>query len=261
MLPSYFDVHTHLNLKNFKNREEEMIKESLKENVWMINVGTDIHSTEKAVVLAKRYLQGVYATAGVHPIHASSFLSVKEEIERFVDEEKVVAVGECGLDYFHISDPENIKIQREVFVDHIHIANKKSKPLMLHLRNGSGGDAYDEAFQLIKEHSQVAGNLHFFAGTKKDARNFLSAGFTLSFTGVITFVEDFADLVRFPSLDMIMAETDAPFVAPRSIRGKENNPLYVKEVADKIAEIRPEKRERVLEALVENACRVFGVCV
>lgn len=258
MKPKYFDVHTHVNLKSFKKRESEIIKQSLKEDVWLINVGTDNETSLKAGLIAKKYIDGVYATVGFHPNNVLKKEMDIEDIFSLSTSDKVVAIGECGLDYFYTDDKKVISMQREVFDRQIEIANKTKKPLMLHIRDGSTVSAYVDAISMLKKRSLFGGNVHFFSGSLDNARDFLSLGFTLSFTGVVTFV-DYDALVRFPPLDMIMSETDAPYVAPASKRGEENRPVYVKEVAHKIAEIRPEPDGKVLEALVDNACRVFGI--
>ncbi len=260
MKPSYFDVHTHVNLKNFIGKEDEVIKEALNAGVWMVNVGTDIETSRKAVALSEGYGKGVYATVGFHPIYIGK---EKFEYETFFDtasSPEVVAVGECGLDYFHIRDPHLIKEQKEVFVSQIEIANRLKKPLMLHIRSGPAGNAYADSLELIKLYARVPGNSHFFSGTIDEAKEFLSLGFSLSFTGVVTFASDYDELVRLPPLEMVMAETDAPYVSPLSVRGKENRPVYVREVADRIADIRFEPNEDVIGALFENGCRLFNVC-
>lgn len=259
MLPSYFDIHSHINIDVFQGREKSVIEEALKEKIWMINVGIDIKTSKKAIDLSESYKEGVYATIGIHPLNISD---TDFEEDRFLDlgfNSNVVAVGECGLDYLHDSDLDVLKKQRELLVKQIELANKIKKPLMLHVRNGKGGNAYADTISLLKEYSNVSGNLHFFSGTTEDAKQLLSLGFTLSFTGVVTFVSDYNDLVRYPPLDMIMSETDSPYVAPKSVRGKENKPLYIKEIAQKIAEIRPEKESQVISALSKNPMRFFNI--
>ena len=123
---------------------------------------------------------------------------------------------------------------------------------MLHIRN-----AYDDAFAILKKNPGAKGNVHFFAGSWEIARQFLDIGFTLSFTGVVTFTRDYDDVIKNTPLDMIMSETDSPYVAPVPHRGKRNESLYVAEVVKRIAEVRGEDVEMVLAALAQNARRVF----
>ncbi|MFP4022402.1 MAG: TatD family hydrolase [Candidatus Paceibacterota bacterium] len=260
VLPSYFDIHAHVNLDPFRGREFDVLKEALNENVWVINVGVDRESSSKALELADGYQEGVYATAGIYPVSEKASEPELRSIKELARQAKVVALGECGLDYFHVTDEVAIKEQKELFLKQIEIANEVGKPLMLHLRNGDGGDAYKDAIALLKDHARVAGNSHFFSGTLDNAKDLFSLGFSVSFTGVVTFSSDYDQLVREAPLDMIMSETDSPYVAPLSIRGKENRPVYVKEVAERIVEIRKESKEKIRSALVENACRVFNIC-
>ncbi len=261
MKPSYFDVHSHVNLETFAEREKEVIKEALDSGVWMINVGVDLETSQKAIKLAEGHSEGVYATAGLHPIRASEVPFEEDRFFELASLPKVVAIGECGLDYFHVTDPLGMEKQRQTFVAQIEMANRINKPLMLHIRSGPAGNAYADSISLLKRYARVSGNSHFFSGSLDEAKTFLSMGFTLSFTGVVTFTSDYDELVRLPPIDMIMAETDAPYVAPLLMRGKENRPAYVKEVAEEIARIRVEPDQEVTSALFNNACRMFGVCL
>ncbi len=256
--PDYFDIHTHVNLKPLIEKKEEVIERCLKENIWMTNVGTDIETSSDAVSIAESYKEGVYATVGFHPHNVFK----KEKKERKIDlssSEKVVSIGDCGLDYFYTNDNDTIRLQKELFDQQIEIANTVKKPLMLHIRNGSGGDAYRDVISMLKNRSFCGGNAHFFSGTVDDAKALFSLGFTVSFTGVITFTRDYDDVISLAPIDMIMSETDAPYVAPISIRGKENQPFYVKDIACRIAEIRKEDSKKVLFSLVDNAFGFFNI--
>ncbi len=260
MYPRYCDSHTHVNFPQFEGREEEVISEAREQGVWMINVGTSKTSSQKAIDIAERYDEGVYATVGVHPVDAAEGVVCKAgELRHLTLSNKVVGIGECGLDFFHIYDEESKRRQREAFVEQIELANEAKLPLMLHIRSGKGGDAYAETLALLKKYAAVPGNAHFFAGTEDNARDFLSLGFTLSFNGVLTITDDYNELVTYPPLDAILSETDAPYVAPKVIRGRENRPVYVTEAAHAIASLRPEDDDRVYEALFSNARRVFSL--
>jgi TatD DNase family protein len=171
---------------------------------------------------------------------------------------KVVAIGECGLDYYRL-DPDSIAKQRIVFESMIDIANEANKPLMLHLRNGSDKSAYNDAFEIIKSRARVKGDLHFFAGSIEEAKLFLDLGFYFSFTGVVTFTHDYAAVIKFLPLDRIMSETDCPYVAPKPYRGKRNEPAYVIETVKAIARIRGEDETTVARQLAENARYFFGI--
>jgi TatD DNase family protein len=187
---------------------------------------------------------------------------------------RVVAIGECGLDYYWPADGgwvngemEEKKRQAELFKRQIAIAVAVDKPLMIHGRPTKGSmDAYEDILVILKEAkrthgNRVRGNIHFFVGTLPIAEQFFALDFTISFTGVITFARDYDEVIRSAPIDRIMSETDSPYVAPVPYRGKRNEPMYVQEVVKKIAEIRGEDFEIVRKALVANALRTFKIIV
>lgn len=278
---SYVDIHTHVNLAAFQGDREEVTQRALSAGVAHINVGTQRDTSEAAIALAEEHEEGVYATVGLHPVHTSksfhdaqeldseptadtkSFTSRGEQFDHDVYKalalhEKVVAIGECGLDYYRL-EPDTLERQKEAFVAQIELANEVGKPLMLHIRPGAGGTAYRDACELLKSHAKVPGNVHFFAGTREDAQRFFDIGYTVSFTGVITFTHNYDEVVAYAPLDMLHAETDAPYVTPVPYRGRRNEPLYVQEVVKKIAEIKKIDFETVHVQLRENARMLFGV--
>ncbi|MEK7113518.1 MAG: TatD family hydrolase, partial [Patescibacteria group bacterium] len=232
------------------------------------------------IELAEKYDEGVYAIVGLHPVHTSAsfhdeqelggegkaFTSRgeifdKEKYRELLKNPKVVAIGECGLDYYHLDDTA-IQKEKEAFIEQIELANEFGKPLMLHIRNNpkdKTNNAYTDALEILKKYSKVKGDVHFFAGNADIAQAYLDFGFTLSFTGVITFTHDYDEVIKMTPLDMIMSETDAPYVTPVPHRGKRNEPVYVKEVVKKIAEIKGLPEEEVARVIVQNAKRVFGL--
>ena len=151
-------------------------------------------------------------------------------------------------------------MQEEAFKAQIALANELGKPLMLHIRPSDGSmDAYEDALVILKEYAKVLGNVHFFAGTYEVAKKFWEIGFTTSFTGVITFATQYDEAIQKAPLDMLHGETDAPYVTPKPFRGQRNEPLHVREVYKRIAELRGEDSEKVRLQLLENARRVFGI--
>jgi len=265
----YFDAHTHTNFVAYNDDREEVIKRAAEQGVGMNCVGTQFDTSKSAVELARQY-GNVWATIGLHPIHTSKsyhdekelgeggkeFTSRGEQFDISAYEElgadpKVIAIGECGLDYFRV-DESTKDVQIKNFVAQIEVANKLGKPLMLHIRN-----AYEDAIEVIRAHAKVKGDVHFFAGNWDIAKKFLDMGFTLSFTGVVTFTHDYDDVVKNAPLDMLLSETDAPYVTPVPYRGKRNEPAYVAYVVQKIAEIRGEDEEKIRAQILENSKRVF----
>ena len=267
----YFDAHTHVNFVAYKEDTDATILRSRDAGVGMNVVGTQYDTSKAAVALAEKY-DNVWATIGLHPIHTSKsyhdakelgdggkeFTSRGEAFDAFAYESlgassKVIAVGECGLDYYRI-DKDTKDVQVEAFIAQIELANTLQTPLMLHIRN-----AYEDALEVLRAHAKVRGDVHFFAGDWEIAKKFLDLGFTLSFTGVITFVRDYDEVVKNAPLDMLLSETDAPYVTPAPHRGKRNEPAYVELVVRAIADIRGDDFDTVRRELMRNAERVFGI--
>jgi TatD DNase family protein len=185
----------------------------------------------------------------------------KEAYRKLLADPKALGIGECGLDYYRCDD-DSIAKQKAAFISQIELANEFRKPIMLHIRNNPEDktkNAYFDALDLLKKHAEVRGDVHFFAGGVAEAKAFVDFGFTLSFTGVITFTHDYDEVIKNTPLEMIMTETDSPYVTPVPHRGKRNEPLYVKEVVKKIAEIKGLPEKEVAEAIISNARRVFGI--
>ncbi|MEK7493779.1 MAG: TatD family hydrolase [Patescibacteria group bacterium] len=254
-----FDSHTHVNFKDFDADRDAVIKRCLDEDIWMINAGTDAEYSKKAVAIAHAYQEGVYAAVGVHPNDGEK-AGEFSAIEELAKDEKVVAIGETGLDYFRITNDDGRakEKQKELFIKHIELAHTVSKPLIIHCR-----DAHNDLFELLKAKSHKLttspGVMHFFTGTREDAEKYLNLGFYLSFSGVLTFTRNYDDLVRWAPLDRILVETDAPFVAPVPHRGKRNEPSYAKYVAQRIAEIKGLSFEEVAERTTQNARELFAI--
>ncbi len=267
----YFDAHCHVNFVAYADDREAVIMRAREAGVGMNVVGTQFDTSKAAVALAEKY-DNVYATIGLHPVHTTkSYHDVKElgdggkeftsrgeqfdisNYDKLGRNSKVIAVGECGLDYYR-ADESTKDLQKKAFVQQIELANMLGKPLMLHIRN-----AYDDALEILKAHAKVKGDVHFFAGDWDTAKKFLDFGFTLSFTGVITFTHDYDEVVKNTPLGMLLSETDAPYVIPAPHRGKRNEPAYVELVVRKIAEIRGEDFEKVREQIMANCVGVFGI--
>lgn len=285
MTPKYIDIHSHVNFSAFDADREDVMNRARDCETIVINVGTQINTSRKAVEMTHTYTN-TYAIIGLHPIHTgASYHDVKELGEggkeftsrgeildkdayrELLKDPKVLGIGECGLDYYRC-DEDSIAKQKEAFVAQIELANEFNKPIMLHIRNNPDlpaqtGDksrnAYFDALDLLKHHAKIKGDVHFFAGNWEEAKAFLDFGFTLSFTGVITFTHDYDEVIRNTPLDMIMTETDSPYVSPVPHRGKRNEPSHVKEVVRRIAEIKNLSEPEVASAILQNAKRVLNL--
>lgn len=265
---AFFDIHSHVHDKVFDEDRDVLLAEMKSYGIGTITVGTDIKESEKAVSLAEKY-DHVYATVGFHPHDNRKELFDEKKYEALAIHPKVVAIGECGIDYFRlvegVNHDEEKKRQQEIFTKQIELAVKVNKPLMLHGRPSKGSmDAYEDMLTLLEEAKKVygnklRGNAHFFAGTIDIAQRFINIGFTMSFSGVITFTKEYDDVVRFIPLTLIHAETDSPYATPIPYRGKRNTPMYVQEVVAKIAVLREQPMEEVRAQLLENARRVFDI--
>lgn len=275
----YFDAHTHLNFAAYKGEEDAAVERALEAQVGVNIVGTQYDTSASAVALAEKH-EGAYATIGLHPIHTGKSYHDEKELgegnkaftsrgevfdnkkyETLGQNPKVIAVGECGLDYFRLEEKTK-EMQSEAFIQQIELANTLQKPLMLHIRDGKhagGVNAYLDAIEILESHAKVLGDTHFFAGDWTIAKKFLDIGFTLSFTGVITFTHDYDEVVKSAPLDMLLSETDAPYVTPVPHRGKRNESSYIPEIVAAIARIRNENIEAVQEQILVNAKRVFGI--
>jgi TatD DNase family protein len=260
--PAYIDIHAHAQFADFEADRDAVIRRALDAGVWMINIGTGEETSKKAVELADAYPEGLYAIIGLHPIHVSEEDFDPAFYRALAKEKKVVGIGETGLDYFHTQDIKALSCQREAFIGQIELALELDLPLMLHIRSGAGKNAYRDALDILKSYKEkhgdrLRGDAHFFAGSVEEAKEFVALGFSLSFTGVVTFAKQYEELVRVTPQDLIMAETDCPYVAPVPERGKRNEPAFVVHTAEKIAALRGGDAAATRKALVDNAFRLF----
>ncbi len=277
----YLDTHAHLNLSAFSADVDAVAQKCSESEVGVINIGTKLATSLRAVELAARYAD-MYAIVGLHPIQTVPGTHDEDEIgeggQPFVSRgetfdmaafrtlaqsPKVVGIGECGFDYWHCPR-ESYEVQEEAFLAQIALANKLSLPLMIHTRGPKPGEAsptgrsvYEDVYEILKNHAKVPFNVHFYAGTLEEAKQFFDIGGTISFTGVITFAKAYEEIIKAVPLDKIHAETDCPFVAPVPYRGQRCEPWMVKEVYKKIAAIRGEDEEVVREQLVKNAHSLY----
>lgn len=243
-----------MDAEDFDKDKDELILKTLAEGVAMITIGADEKSSKKAIEIAEKY-EGVFASVGVHP--ESAFESFDAKVLRdLIRHPKVVAVGECGLDIKENKDTEK---QKELFIKQIEMTIETDKPLMIHCRNAHG-----DTIEILKNYKQKAGgklrgDIHFFTGSIKEAEEYMSLGFSFSFTGVITFAESYNEVIKFLPLEKIMIETDAPLVAPAPYRGKRCEPLHVKEVAKRIAQLKAIDYDKVAAVTTANAVKLFNL--
>lgn len=259
MTLNLIDSHAHLQFPQFDDDRKEVIRRTRAAGVGVINVGTDLATSRGAVALAEQN-ENMWATVGIHPTDLPPPNEIERtfsELDKLARHEKVVGVGECGFDNAKLKAQNEKQRQAEVFCRQIELAKRVNKPLMIHCRN-----AYDDLFEILKlepKSYQLKANLHFFVGDWSTAKKFLDLGFTLSFTGVITFARDYDEVIKNAPLEQIMAETDCPFVAPVPFRGQRNEPIHVTEVIKQIAVLRNLTTESAAETTLANARRLFAL--
>lgn len=282
----FIDTHAHINFNAFSGDADEVIRRSLAGDTWMILVGSEYKTSRKGLDYANKYEKGVYAAVGLHPIHLDdltvknddengeySFRAKAEEFnydsyEKLAKFEKVVAIGEIGLDYYHINLAGDVyaikKKQQEVFRQQLLLARSLDLPAIIHCRQ-----AHDDMLAVLsdfkRKHKEIIpadrpwGVMHCFSGDEDLAWKYFSLGLIISFTGLITFSKRWDDLIRKMPPEKFMLETDSPFMTPEPYRGERNEPVLVKYVAQRIAEIKNSTLERVADITTRNAKEFFGI--
>jgi TatD DNase family protein len=250
------DTHAHLDSTQFDPDREEVIHRALGAGIQIITMGTDLDSSEQAVQLAQTY--GIFAAVGVHPHEAHRFVNdrqldaaVPAQLETLLQEERVVAMGEIGLDSFKNYSPH--EAQLIAFQEQLALAQRLKKPVVIHNREARG-----DLLKILKD-ANVAGVVHSFTGDGALAQEILSLGFYIGINGIITFPKSQAlrEAVKEIPLERLLLETDAPYLAPIPQRGRRNEPLYVRHVAECVAQIRSLPLEKLAEVTTKNAQRLF----
>lgn len=250
------DSHCHINDSLYIRNPAEYVKEAEKAGVFeFLVVGFDIPSSIDAVNIAKQF-KGCFSAVGVHPSDVKKIeLKDLKQIEDIAKQDKVIAIGEIGLDYYWDKEEAAKNKQKEFFIKQIEIANKLDLPISIHCR-----EAIDDCLQILKSNPVKRGGImHCFAGSVESAKEFIKLGFLLGFGGTVTFknaVRPKEVAASIPSTSYVL-ETDAPYLTPDPYRGKENHSKYLYLVRNKIAELRNIAPEQVEKESNENFKRVF----
>lgn len=275
------DTHAHVNFKDFKDDADDVIRRSLAADTWMILVGSEVKTSKRALEFANKYEKGVYAAVGLHPVHTHEqktqgedydFNSREEAFsydvyEKLAQFKKAVAIGEVGLDYYHLDAANPLAAkqkQKEIFLKQLELAKSLKLPAIIHCRQ-----AHDDMLEILqafrKKHKdsmpkdKAWGVMHCFSGDEELAWQYFGLGLNISFTGLITFSAQWDDLIRRLPADKFMIETDCPYMTPEPYRGQRNEPILVKKVAERIAEIKNLSVERIAELSTANARKLFNI--
>ncbi|HRY37028.1 MAG TPA: TatD family hydrolase [Candidatus Magasanikbacteria bacterium] len=274
-----FDSHCHLQFKAYKDDFDQVLKRCEEKQMLLNVVGSQIDTSVRAVELAQKY-ENIYASVGLHPIHLFethvdeeevAFKSREEDFDydkykKLARNKKVVAIGECGLEFFHLpaglNKEQALQKQKEVFLAQYKLAQELKLPIIIHVR-----DAHQEMIDLLREIGEpINGVVHCYTGNWEYAEQYLALGLYLGFTGVITFPpkktdpkaqEDLLEVIKNCPWDRMLIETDAPYLAPQSHRGQRAEPWMVEDVALKIADIKRTETEEIIQITTNNAKKLF----
>ena len=281
------DIHAHVNFAAFKEDSDAVIKKSLENEVWMINVGSQYSTSRRAVRLVEKFEKGVYAAIGIHPIHLDSGLvKIKkdeeetefetrgedfnyEEYKNLAKSPKVVAIGEIGLDYYY-RPKTKIKLglfkdrQKEVLLNQLNFARELDLPVILHCRM-----AHDDLIEILNNFQNsnryapanslpLRGVAHCFTGTWEQAKKYMEMGFYLGFNGLI-FKLDSDEIIKKAPLEKILIETDCPYLTPVPFVGQRNEPIHLKYIVHKISELKGVNYANVASTTFQSARNLFRI--
>ena len=254
----FIDTHTHLNDKKFLGQEAEVIARAQMAGVTrLINFGDTMASSERAVELSREF-EGVFAGVGIHPEEAFPMTSADDDqLAAWTEEERVAAIGEIGLDYYWEKDQDKRLLQQEIFIRQLDLARQLHLPVCIHDREAHG----DTLAILKKEAKGIRGVLHCFSGSLEMAREVLKMDWFLGVDGPLTYknAAKLPEIVQALPLERLLIETDAPYLAPVPMRGKQNEPAFVKYVAEKVAELKNLPLEDVANQTTLNAIELYGI--
>lgn len=264
-----FDAHCHLQFPQYEEDRDAVLERMREKEVGAIVVGTDYKTSREGVLLAERH-DFLWAAVGLHPNDNLEEEFDAEAFKELAKHSKVVAIGECGLDYYRSGGTlEEKSAQKERFEKQVDLAQRLNKPLIIHCRDPlrlveGEASAHEDMLEILRASRKGGGEklkvvIHFFTGSGELAQQYLSLGCYLSFPGPVTYTDMYDESIRVTPLDKMLVETDAPFAAPVPYRGKRNEPFYVEHVAAKIAAIKSLSPEDTAFQTVQNAHEIFDI--
>lgn len=252
----FFDTHAHYNDEKFSVDREEIIKSAYKENITkIVNVGYSIQGSREAIEIADKH-DFIYATVGIHPSEITKDIENDiNEIEKLAKSNKVVAIGEIGIDYYW--NKENKEEQKQGFIKQIELANKLNLPIVIHSR-----EAISDTLEIVKQvECNKKGIFHCCPLNADLVKQALKLGYYISFAGPITFKnsKNAEETLKLVPIEKMLIETDCPYLAPEPLRGTRNNSINVKYVAEKIALVKEISIEQVAKITYENAKKIYNI--
>ncbi len=249
-----FDSHAHYTDKAFNDDRKNMLG-SLKESgiCGVINCGADLESSEKSMILSREY-DYIYFACGIHPEEVDGLPdNYIDLLRQMAKDEKCVAIGEIGLDYYWRQD--NKDLQKKVFEEQILLAKELDLPIIVHDR-----EAHEDTLNILKKH-KPKGVLHCFSGSVETAKEVLKLGMYIGLGGAVTFknAKKPVEVAEMLPLNRLLLETDCPYMAPVPMRGKRNNSAYIQYVAEKIGEIRGLNPQEITDEATKNTKKLFGI--
>ncbi len=248
----FVDTHAHLNDEKLYESREEIYREAMEEGLgFIVCVGYDIASSHVALKIANEF-ENVFATVGIHPNSANQIGRI-QELEELLSKQKVVALGEIGLDYYWMKFPKDVQIK--ALEIQIELASKHNLPIVLHTR-----DAFEDMLDVLTSLKPRKVVFHSYSADKEVARRILDMGYYISFSGMITFNNPhLKEAVKYVPLERMLSETDAPYLTPKPYRGRINKPSYVRYIVQAISELKGMDVDEVKESIWKNALEVFNI--
>ena len=246
-----FETHMHLDSQHFDKDREQLIKKCFNSGIeYMINISVDEKSCNASIKLAEKYNQ-IFAAVGFHPHDVTDYNA--KFIRQKAQHQKVVAIGEIGLDYYRNLSPKDV--QKKVFEQQIQIAWELELPIIVHDR-----DAHEDCYEILVRNNAKNVVFHCFSGNEVFAQKLIEKGWFISFTGIVTYKNsNMENTIRLVPEDRFFVETDSPYLSPHPRRGKRNSPLNLQYIIEKISEIRGTTPKKIAELSYNNACNFFAL--
>ena len=251
----YFDTHAHYDNNKFIEDRDALLASMPENDISLIlNAASNLKTAKFSIRLADKY-PFIYASVGVHPHDSITMIDeTLFELEKLLRHPKTVAIGEIGLDFHYDFSPRDVQVKR--FREQLDLARKVNKPVIIHMR-----EATEETLDIISEYKDLTGVFHCFPGSWETAKIILDAGWYISFTGVVTFknARKAIEVIEKMPMDRLLLETDCPYMSPEPLRGRRNNSINLKYIAQKIAEIRGLTIDEVAVITKENGIKLFRI--